>query len=252
MSKPLYVSRFTPQNVEALTLAGLGLVYSNGLAWWAHRRGVAPEEAFRRLNVGVLALMVGYAALRRGGLRGVGVVPERLGRSVLWGVVTGTVLSLPPLVFFYGPILLDTPLEYGPIARMTRREMLLDVLVRVPLSIALFEELLFRGLLYSALRRGRSAAFSLAASSAAFAGWHFAVTYTSAAQSNLSSAARLPWPLKPFVQPLAVMGGLLSTGLAGAAFGLVRERTGNLAAPVAAHWLVDGVMIVALWRRRSY
>jgi membrane protease YdiL (CAAX protease family) len=34
------------------------------------------------------------------------------------------------------------------------------------------------------------------------------------------------------------------------AFGLVRERTGNLAGSIVAHWLVDGIMIYSLWRGR--
>lgn len=254
MSKAHHVSRFMfhSHDGEALALSVLSLTYSNGLAWWAHRRGALPDEAFRRLNVGVLALLLAYGALRPGGLHGIGFCKSGLGKSVAGGLVAGLGLSVPPLVFFYKPILLDTPLEYGPISGMTRQEMLLDTGVRIPLTVALFEELLFRGLLYSSLRRGHSVFFSLLANSAAFAGWHFAVTSASAAQSNLSSSARLPALLKPFVQPLAVLGGMLSTGAAGVAFGLVREYTGNLAGSIVAHWLVDSVMIFALWRRRTH
>jgi membrane protease YdiL (CAAX protease family) len=41
---------------------------------------------------------------------------------------------------------------------------------------------------------------------------------------------------------------MLSTALAGLAFALLRKHTGNLAASVAAHWLVDSLLIVSLWR----
>ena len=59
-----------------------------------------------------------------------------------------------------------------------------------------------------------------------------------------------PALLRPYVQPIAILGGLLTTGVAGLVFGTLRERSGNLAGPMLAHWIVDGLMIAALWRRR--
>ena len=107
-----------------------------------------------------------------------------------------------------------------------------------------------RSFLRSALRRQFSPALAIAINAVAFAGWHFAVTAASASQSNLADAARLPRLLRPYVQPIAVLGGMLSTGIAGAGFALLRERTGNLAGPILAHWTVDGLMVAALWHRR--
>ncbi|HEX8598750.1 MAG TPA: CPBP family intramembrane glutamic endopeptidase [Chloroflexia bacterium] len=252
--KPHHVSRFTFQlhaaEREALTLTTLALAYSNLLPWWATRRGLNPELMFRRVNAGLVALMLAYTVRRPGGMERVGLGRRGLAKSVLGGTLVGLGLSIPPLIFFYRPILLDTPLEYGPIHGMSRCQLVQDLLVGVPVNISLLEELLFRGLIFSALRRNHSLAVSLAGASAAFAGWHFSVTYTTAAQTNLATAARLPAFLKPFVQPLAVIGGMLTTGLAGVAFGLVRHRTGNLAGPIVAHWLVDSIMIYALWRGR--
>jgi membrane protease YdiL (CAAX protease family) len=245
------VNRKLSSDREALALIALAFAYSNLLPWWATRRGLNPEMMFRRVNSWLVLLMLAYTARRSGALQRVGLRRRGLAKSVLGGTLTGLGLSIPPLIFFYRPILLDTPLEYGPIHGMSRRDLLQDLFVGVPLKIALLEEWLFRGLIFSALRRNHSLAVSLAGASAAFAGWHFSVTYTTAAQTNLSTAARLPRFLKPFVLPLAVLGGMLSTGLAGVALGLVRERTGNLAGPIIAHWLVDGIMIYALWRGRA-
>ena len=236
---------------EAVMITAALLTYSNGLALWALRHGESPDRFFHRFNRPVVGAMLAYAALRRGGLASSGLHREGLGKSLAWGALAGTALSVPPLIFFSRPVLLDTPLEYGPISRLTRREMLKDVLVDVPISIALLEELAFRGLLFSSLRSVLSAKATVVWSAAAFAGWHFTVTATSAAESNLSSVARLPRFLQPFVQPLAVAGGMLTTGIAGLLFGALRERTGNLAGPILAHWIVDGVMIAALWLRRS-
>ena len=241
----------TKSLTEAIALGTIFFAYSNGLALWAQRRGKYPEALFRRLNPALIAVMLAYAARRQGGLSSVGLRREELVRSVLGGVGLGVALSGPPLFLFYQPLLLDTPLEYGPISQMTRRELLKDVLVDVPIGIAVLEELAFRGLLFSALRRHLPAKWAIIGSSAGFAAWHLTVTATSAAQSNLSTAARLPAFLRPFILPLAVVGGMLTTGVAGATFAWLRERTGNLAGPIVAHWLVDGVMIAALWLRRG-
>ena len=236
---------------EASLLSVALLAYSNGLTLYALRRGTQPERFFRRVNRPFLLAMLLYAAWRPGGLRAVGFKREELGKSVLGGLALGGALSGPPLLFFFRPFLLDTPLEYGPITRMTRRELLVDVLLDVPIGIALLEELAHRGLLYSALLKMGGERVAIVGSAVGFAGWHFMVTATSAAESNLSSAFCLPRFLRPYVQPLAVAGGMLSTGVAGLLFGLLRARTGNLAAPIVAHWLVDGVMIAALWLRRT-
>ncbi len=235
---------------EPLELTAVLLAYSNGLSLWALRRGESPDRFFHRFNKPVVAAMLAYAALRRGGLSSVGLHRQGSGKSLLAGAGLGTALSLPPLFFFWRPVLLDTPLEYGPITRLTRRELLKDVLLDVPISIALLEELAFRGLLYSSLRRTLSAKASIISSAAAFAGWHFAVTTTAAAESNLGTAAKLPRVLKPYVLPLAVAGGMLTTGVAGLLLGTLRERTDNLVGPILAHWIVDGAMIAALWLRR--
>lgn len=239
-----------PDLREALALGALFFAYSNGLALWGVRRGYLPEALFRQLNPALVAAMLVYAASRRGGLEAVGVRNEGLRGSVLGGAGLGLALSLPPLFFFHKPFLLDTPLEYGPISQMARREMLVDVLFRVPLGIAVLEELAFRGLLQASLRRELSPGAAIVGSAAGFAAWHLTVTATSAAASNIGTAARLPLFIKPYIQPLAVLGGMLTTGIAGILFGALRERTGNLAGPIIAHWIVDGLMIAALWLKR--
>lgn len=236
--------------VEAASLAGLLLLYSNGAAVWSLRRGGEVEGVFRNVNPALLGLLFLYARTRPGLWPQVGLRREGLGKSVGWGILAGLCLSGPPLLFFARPILLDTPLEYGPVAKMTRRELLVDVFVRMPTGIAILEELAFRGLLYGLLKRALPLPAAIGGSAAAFAGWHVAVTAASAAQTNLGSA-RLPRLLRPYVQPLAVLGGMISTGFAGVVFALVRERTGNLAGAVIAHWLVDGIMVAALWLRRQ-
>jgi membrane protease YdiL (CAAX protease family) len=240
---------------EPLALGVLFVAYSNGLAVWAQSRGRFPEALFRRLNPLVVLGMLLYASRRPGGIPATGLRGRGLARSVGEGITTGIGLSIMPLLFFRRPVLLDTPLEYGPVARMARREMLEDVLLRVPVGIALLEELAFRGLLYAALRRGYSVKTSVLWSAAAFAAWHLAVTYTSAVQTNIADSLRVPERARPVVRPLvlpaAVVGGMITTGFAGVVFALLRERTGNLVGPIVAHWIVDGLMIATLWARSN-
>ncbi|MDQ6693267.1 MAG: CPBP family intramembrane metalloprotease [Chloroflexota bacterium] len=235
---------------EAATLTAVLLAYSNGLGWWVQRRGKSQDSLFHTLNPAALVGMLFYAHRRHVHLGSLGIRRQGIGKSLVWGTILGVALSGPPLLFFYKPILLDTPLEYGPVRSMSQREMLQDVLVRVPVSIALLEELAFRGLLYTFLRRQISARSTIALTSLAFAGWHFTVTASSAAQTNIGEAARLPRFLKAYVKPLSVAGGMLATGLAGVGFGLLRERTDNLAGPALAHWIVDSTMICALWLKK--
>jgi membrane protease YdiL (CAAX protease family) len=217
------------------------------LTLWCIRRGKSPEVFFRYFHPALLLGMLAYIAARPGRLAGVGLRRRGAARSAALGAGLGAGLSALPLFFFHRPVLLDTPLEYGPTAEMTRAEMLRDVLVRLPVTVAFLEELAFRGLLLSALKRRYSPPASVVGSALAFAAWHYAVTAETARQTNLATA-RLPHSLKPYLGALTTAGGLLTTGAAGVGFGLLRERTGNLAGPVVAHWMVDALMIAALWR----
>jgi membrane protease YdiL (CAAX protease family) len=240
---------------EPLALAALLVTYSNALAIWAETRGRFPEALFRRLNPLLIGAMLLYSSKRPGGIRATGLRVHGLAQTIGEGITSGIGLSILPLLFFRRPVLLDTPLEYGPVAKMTRRELLEEVLIRVPVSIALFEELAFRGLLYSSLRRSYSVKTSVLWSAAAFAAWHLAVTYTSAMQTNIADTLRVPerarLVVRPLVVPAAVAGGMVTTGFAGIIFALLRERRRNLLGPILAHWIVDALMIAALWERSN-
>ena len=232
---------------KPLAVSGILVAYSNVGAAIAHALGWSAELTFRYANPVLLPVLVAYTAKQRGGLEGAGLHKTGLLSSAAWGVPVGVGLAGTSIFFFANPLVSDKPLEYGPITKMSRRELVVDLLVRVPVSIAFFEELAFRGLLYEMLRRRLSMWEAIGISSAAFGLWHVGVTAISVSQTNVASANKLPRALKGIVVPVGALGGALVTGLAGVAFGLLRERTGNMAGPVVAHWLADGVMIAALW-----
>jgi len=233
---------------EPLILTALLLAYSNGLTMLATKRGRDPERSFLFANPALLLAMMAYASSRPGGLHAAGLRREGLGKSVLLGLGAGGLLSIVPLAFFRNPVLLDTPLEYGPVVTMTAGDLLKDIGLRASVNIACLEELAFRGILYDSLRVRFSERAAIVGSACAFAGWHFAVTYTTTThQTNILATTRLPAFLRPFIPVMIVLGTMLTTGMAGVLFAYLRMRTGNLAASVAAHWAVDSLMIGALW-----
>ena len=107
-----------------LTLAALG--YSNGLAILVMRRGRVADQAYRWTNpVFLLAILVTLARVRRTTLRRLlresGVQCAGWPVALGGGLVLGGVLAAPALVFFARPLVLDAPLEYGPIGGLSRR-----------------------------------------------------------------------------------------------------------------------------------
>ena len=242
---------------EAVILTVVALGYSNGLAILAMRRGRIADQAYRWTNpVFLLALLVTLARVRRTSVRRLlresGV--QRAGWPVALGggVLLGGVLAAPALVFFARPLVLDAPLEYGPIGDLSRRAFWVRVLVELPVGVALFEELLFRGLLWAAWAHATSPPVAWGASSAAFAGWHCAVGVDTMRRTNIGAAAtRLPRPLRRHANTLGVLGGMLSPGVAGFLLGWLRTRgRGNLLGPALAHWIADALIVAALRRRR--
>lgn len=232
---------------KPLIVSGVLVAYSNLGAVLANALGWSAELTFRYVNPLFLFVLIPYTAKQTGGLKGAGLHKKRLWTSAAWGVPVGAGLAAISIFFFANPLVSDKPLQYGPIAEMSKGELALDLLVRVPVSIAFFEELAFRGLLYGMLRRRLSMWKAIGISAAAFGLWHVGVTAISVMHTSVKTANNLPDWFQGWVVPVGALGGALVTGLAGVAFGLLRERTGNLAGPVVAHWLADGLMIGAQW-----
>lgn len=223
------------------------LVYSNGLAGLAYLLGVSAELTFRYVNPVVLLGLLPFAVREMGGWKGLGIQRKGWLAAVGWGVMMGVGLAGVSILFFANPIVADKPLSYGPITGMGAGELALDLLVRVPVSIALFEEMAFRGVLYGMLKRRLGVGKGIGWSAVAFGLWHAGVTAISVMGTNVVGSNKLPVFLHGWEVPIGVVGGVIATGLAGVAFGWVRERTGSLWGSVAAHWVADGMMIGALW-----
>ena len=122
-------------------------------------------------------------------------------------------------------------------------EMVYETLVRIPLATALAEELAFRGVLLAVLLAWMSPLRALLVSSTLFGLWHI-LPGTAA----LDTAATLEVGESATAMVTAVLGQVLVTALAGAAFCWLRLRSGHLAAPVLAHWGLNGVAYFVGWQ----
>lgn len=173
-------------------------------------------------QVGGLAAAVALLRARRAPLAAV-VGPvrplaRRLGTGLGLGVATmlGSSLLVAVLVRLSGSdavpeqLILDEALAGGVRTALA--------LVAAVLLAPVAEELLFRGLLYRALRRRRGVLGAIVVSSVAFAVVHLDVAAT---------------------QPLALVG----LTLVGVVMGLAYERTGSLLVPVAAHAAYNGTAL---------
>ena len=98
-------------------------------------------------------------------------------------------------------------------------------LVSVPLSTVAFEEIAFRGVLWGLLAQQHGPGAATVTTAALFGLWHVPPRRT---------------PLLP------VAGTVLFTAAAGLLFGWLRQETGSLLPPVALHWAVNGLGVLAV------
>ena len=108
--------------------------------------------------------------------------------------------------------------------------MLFQVFVEIPIATVLLEELAFRGVIAGLLSRIASPGWVLGLTSLAFGVWHVSLDqFTSLADAGGA---------------LVTVAG---TTIAGAAFLLMRRRSGSLAAPMLAHWGTNGLAFLLAW-----
>ena len=150
--------------------------------------------------------------------------------GMLLGLAVGLVLFLVGATGRGRRLLIDER-----VAHLSDRELVYQVLVRIPLGTALVEEAVFRGVLF-AVWQGSGTVAAAVASSAVFGLWHVGPTINLVA-ANDPQASRTKF-LK------AVLGAVGFTTLAGLFFVWLRLRIG-LAGPIALHATVNGVATIA-------
>ncbi len=111
--------------------------------------------------------------------------------------------------------------------------------VRYPVHAAVFEEVIFRGVLLALALRAFGAAGGIVFSAVAFAAWHIVVDYTTISDSNVADNTAF--------FTFAQVGALVALFAGGLALAAIRRRSGSLAAPIVFHWLAVVAMNATLF-----
>lgn len=119
---------------------------------------------------------------------------------------------------------------------------LFTVLVVIPLSTVLVEEIAFRGVLQGLLTRRRSARWGLGVSSGLFGAWH---VLPSLDLGHVNAAVGRVFGTGTGGQVAVVSAVVVFTAGAGLLLGEIRRRSGSLVASAGLHWAVNGVGVLA-------
>jgi len=199
---------------------------------------VAPSWSYIPLNL-VLGGLVLWVAVGQGGatLDDLGLRPGTLRRGLLVGVfaaaAAGAVIAVAAALPATRPLFEDERA-----ADAAASGFLYQVLVRIPLGTALYEEVAFRGVVYGLGRRLWGGTRAAVFSSALFGLWHV-LPSLNAASANQAAERVSAWAI--------VAGAVVFTTLAGLAFAWLRERARSTIAPVVVHAAINAAAFVAAW-----
>jgi membrane protease YdiL (CAAX protease family) len=238
---PLAGRRARREGLTTGVLTALMLGYANGDAWVATRREQELSAANQFAHLGALVATLAWAALDGVTPRELGVGRRHLGRGLGWGLLIGLLGSVPIRLFFAFPLVSQRAVSQPEFAGMSWRQVLWIVGTRFLFGSALFEEVLFRGVLHAKLLRLLRPGPALLVNSGIFAAWHLVITWHNLQRSNL------PRRLFPFLYAGA-LGALFGGGLL---FGLLRQATGHLSGAVVAHWVMVANIVFAVARPRG-
>jgi uncharacterized protein len=205
-------------------VANLGL----GDAWYVTR------------NLLLAVVLVGVG-VRAHGWAGIGLGHPRLvpglgvGLVAALGVGIVLVVAIPTarVVPIVASLLDDTR------AAEVADSVLFVVLIRIPFGTALFEEVLFRGVLLAEVRSRLRPLAAVVLSSVVFGLWHIPPTIVALRLNDVAvgSAAGLS----------GIVGAVLVTTVAGIGFCWLRLRVDSLVAPVVVHWAINaGALLAAI------
>jgi tRNA pseudouridine32 synthase/23S rRNA pseudouridine746 synthase len=159
--------------------------------------------------------------------------------ELLFGTIIGLAISaiivlavlISAAIRHVRPFFIGNPLTHAPLKRR-----IYESFIRIPLSTALVEELLFRGFFLGLLLQNNSVGFALFWSSVVFGLWHIAPTLNTLGDNQAAQAIAKRSKSHKFI---SVMGTVVTTAIAGALFSWLRLFTGSLATPWLVHWSIN-------------
>lgn len=179
------------------------------------------------ITVAILGLIAGLS------LADMGLAPSEMLHGVAIALVISIVIAGSIYASAHVPRLRSI-FRGSHLADSTGRQLAYAIGVRIPLSTALLEETLFRGVLLGLLLQVHSTWVALLVSSALFGIWHILPTV-----AHLEHNEALATTLGHKQRVGAILLTVLTTGLAGAAFSMLRLWSGSLLTPWLVHWTIN-------------
>lgn len=187
-------------------------------------------------NLTLLAIALLMA--RHGGTTWVsmGMSRERVRR----GAAVGAILALGIIVFFVVAVALPAARDAFRDERIVEGSIglsLYHALFRVPLGTAVYEEVMFRGIIFGMLARRTSVLAAAIWSSVLFGAWHVLPAFDAIETNPIGDALGGSWE--------AVVAAVISTFLAGMVFVWIRLYAGSIVAPILVHVASNSTAILA-------
>ena len=218
----------------ALVIAGLLVLFNNLI-------NLLPQPTHDRLfvpvNLAALALLLMWVRFRGLSWKELGFSLDRIGSGLRWGLGLGLALPAPMFLALALPESLGSLADPRDYSDVTATSLAYQTLLRIPLGTALFEEAVFRGVLYGVWVRAAGTRRAFIGTSVAFGLWHVTPTL-----ELMSGSGYFP---NVFLLALAVIGGVLAAFLGGLFFGWLRLRTGAIYGPTLTHWLINALGAMA-------
>ena len=169
-----------------------------------------------------------------------GLTMRKLRAGAAIGLAAAAAITVPAVLYFLHPIgVSGGSIDYENFADDSVGKFIFWSAVRYPVHAAVFEEVLFRGVLLALSLRALGMTRGIVFSAAVFAAWHVAVDYDTMADSNVDDNAAF--------FAFAQAGALVALFVGGLAFAVMRRRTGSLAGPIVFHWLAVVAMNATLF-----
>lgn len=210
------------------------------LVWNVLSHALPPDAQLPISVIGVLGLVL---IARRAGLdwSDLGLARRHLGDGVRIGVIAAGVLVLVLITAAAIPDI-RTVLADGRFVGMELPRVLYETLVRIPLAVALAEEIAFRGVLLGLLMTRTTAVRAVVISSVLFGFWHILPGI-----SALESASGIVEISSTGATIGLVAFQVLVTGLAGVVFSWLRLRGRHVASSILVHAPLNSVSFAIGW-----
>ena len=136
-----------------------------------------------------------------------GLTARNLRSGAAIGLAAALAITVPAVLYFLFPVgVSGGAIDYENFANDSVGEFAFWAAVRYPVHAAVFEEVLFRGVLLALSLRAFGPARGIVFSAAVFAAWHVAVDYDTMADSNVADSDAFfafrtkssNWPFKRF------------------------------------------------------